>query len=531
MSSLTLELSNDKTSLQINLNEDKKLSQETLIDQIVENSNNQADAFKHMHFGLKILSFSGFFINAFFSSATILLLAEKLSFFSALKGLNAFNGQGGFLHDIVNFFPYVGKLKKDWIEDKPGRRNTMVIASLSIIFILYPLTIYLSNDFLKKAEKYEKYIIPLKSLVMIFQGLFFTLLAVLFGMAMNYFVNIILQRILKKEEYNLMKDQNKFSKPTLKEILVRIAFVCIGIAVSVVLPYLEPKILAQLSQSNPLRSYIGALLMSITILLGIQCLGLRVIIPMIKKLSLYLAYKKEGKGEKSKLSIILFSFIFYSSSITFFSISAYLSRSPLFSSPVLNNVISSTSSAFAIGFNILGCTFIFMMTMLLVDSRELTKKLLSDNKEDELDAHTSIKNNKIAGSILIVLPAVFVSCASIVLIYSKVKNLKYLDFILDKPYLAVAFSFILSAMIFSGISLYGKTQSVQNNVDLIKKFGGIEKIQEHVNIKQKKIDNIAQNTEEIKHDETSAIEKNPKEKISYESIINNIKLTLNVEGI
>jgi hypothetical protein len=469
MSTQILTLSDNSHELQLNYNPNQKDSngnvksfKDQLISRIINDSNDQVTSFKHLPFSLKICAFVAFFINSFFANLllNILLATAALLSFSVLRGFNGFNGQGGFLHDIVNFFPYVGKLKKDWIDDDPKRYYSMIIGTLTILCVIYPMILYASDDLLKKAEQYTKYARLLKSFAMIFQGFCLTFFAVLFGMALNYFINIALKKHLTKEEYDLMKDQTKYSTPTKTELIARLSVASLGVIGSITIKYFTPKILEQISQSNPLYQYISYFLASAVILLGIQCLSIRVLIPMIRKLCLKYARENDGQGRRKKRNIIGLSFLFYSASILFFVLAAYFDKSPLFSNPVFNNLVLASCSSFAISFNILGCLFIFMMTMLLIDSRELTTKLLSDSDEDKNRARNIIIRNKIIGASLLTGSTILITSTVLILIYSEVNNLKYLEFFTSRPYLAIAMSFLLSVMIFAGIAMYGKTNQL-----------------------------------------------------------------------
>ena len=495
MNSVILTLSKDSRLFQLTYNSgltnadlrSEKDLKPRLIDQIVRNSNDHANSFQHLPIGLKICVFAAFFISSFFTNLVlnILLLSAALISFSILRGFNGFNGQGGFLHDIVNFFPYVGKLKKDWIEDDPKRLNTMIIGSLAIVCAIYPAALYLSEDFLKKAEDYGKYTNLIKSFVMILQGFFFTLLAVLFGMALNYFINIFLKTRLTKDEYDLMKDQTKYSKPAKTELITRLIVASLGVIVSVVGAYLKPKILAQISTANPFYPYISVLITSIVILLGIQCLSTRIMIPIVRKLMLKCARENDGKGKRKKRNIIFLAFMFYFLSIVFFSLNTYFDKLKFFQNVIVNNVILASFTGLGISCNILGCLFIYMMTMLLIDSRALSTKLLSDIERDKNEAKSDIRRNKIIGAIILIGAVVSITSIAALLIYSEINHLKYMDFFISRPYLTIIYSFLLSVMIFSGIAFYGKTSIIEKSVGLIEKFGGVEEIQKLMNEAQR----------------------------------------------
>ena len=511
MINYTLKLHDDSHPFILNLNNnlqdsEKKISlRQQIIDQIVRSSNDQVNSFKYLPAILKGSAVLTFFLNSFFSNNIInLSLKEKrLLDFSLLRGFGGLHNQGGLFHDLVNFFPYIGQLKKDWVDDNPTRIPTMIFGVLTTICLIYPAILYLSDDFLKKAEYYEKYANTIKSLAMIFQGFFLTLTAVLFGMALNYFVNLILKKTLKKNEYDSMKDQAKYSKTTRKEITVRCSLALIGIVVSALMPYLKPKILEQISTLNPLYPYVSFLLTGISILLGIQCLSIRILVPMFKKMLLKHTRKNEGYGGREKTKICCISFAFYALAIVFFALTAYLDKFPLFSNLILNNLTLASFTGIAIIFNILACQFIFMATMLLVDSRELTTDLLSGENKKQKKAEKVILNNKIIGGFLLGTATLFICAIAFILIYSKVKDLKYLDKIFLRPYLAISLSILLSVMVFIGMALYGKSSIIEYNVCLINKAGGAEGIERDINnIVNHNSNNI--NALESKNDESKA---------------------------
>jgi hypothetical protein len=485
MNNAVLTFSEKSYSLSLNFNSELKDDKgeardlkNQIISQIVKNSNDQANSFQHLPTSLKFCAFAAFFINSFFANLILnVLISSALLTFAAIRGFNAFNGQGGLLHDIVNFFPYVGKLKKDWIEDDPKRLNTMIFGSIVMLCVVYPAVLYLSNDFLKKAEYFEKYSHLIKSFVMVFQGLFMTLFAVLFGMALNYFVNLILKKKLNEKEYSLMKDQTQYSKPTKVEVITRVLIASLGLAGSIGIKYYTPKILEQISTSNPFYSYVSVLLTAGLIMLGVQCLSTRVLIPMIRKLMLKHAREKEGKGRRKKVSIIILALTFYFSSIALFGLSAYLEKSVLFQNPVIQNLVVASCTGFGISFNILGCMFIFMMTMLLVNSREIATKLLSNDSKEKQEAKSDIKRNKIIGGGLLFCTSAFISIIVGAVIYSEIYNLQYLDLFKSKPYLVIALSLLIPIMIFTGIALYGKSKIIEKNCNIIEKSGGVDQIQ------------------------------------------------------
>ena len=273
----------------------------------------------------------------------------------------------------------------------------------------------------------------------------------------------------------------KYSKTTRKEITVRCFLALIGIGVSALMPYLKPKILEQISTLNPLYPYVSFLLTGIGILLGIQCLSIRILVPTFKKMLLKHARKNEGCGGREKTKICCISLAFYAITIALFALTAYLDKSPLFSNLILNNLTLASFTGIAIIFNILACQFIFMATMLLVDSRELTTDLLSGENKKQKKAEKVILNNKIIGGFLLGTATLFICAIGFILIYSKVKDLKYLDKIFLRPYLAISLSILLSVMVFIGMALYGKSSIIEYNVYLINKAGGVEGIERDIN--------------------------------------------------
>ena len=490
MINCTLKLHDDSHPLILNLNSELKNSQgknislkQQIIDQIVRSSNDQVNSFKYLPASLKGLSLLTFFLNSFFSNNVInlSLKEEKLLDFSLLRGFGGLHNQGGLFHDLVNFFPYIGQLKKDWIDDNPNRISTMICGVLTTIYFIYPAILYFSDDFLKKAEYYEKYANTIKSLTMVFQGFFLTLTAVLFGMALNYFVNLILKKTLKQDEYDSMKNQVQYSTTTKKEIYVRCLLAFVGIGVSALIPYLKPRILERISNLNPLYPYASFLFTGIGILLGIQCLSIRILVPIFKKILLKYARKDNGNGRRNKTKICSISVAFYTIAIALFALTAYLDKSPLFSNAILNNLTLASCSGVAIIFNILACQFIFMATMLSVNSRALTTNLLSENHVKQENARKEILVNKIFGGLLLSVATLFVCTIVFILIYSKVKDLNYLDKIFLRPYFAIFLSILLSAMVFIGMALYGKSSIIEYNVGLINKAGGANKIEEYTN--------------------------------------------------
>lgn len=495
----------------INSNEDfenfkisiKNILLEKFKRKIIEDTYDHKIPFKASPSWFKALTFVSIFVESYYLITNIeaILDDERCSIkidiinYSVLQGEKSFNGPGGFLYDIANFFVRIANFALNFanINDKKTRPYKVLLKLLFMMLILMPATLFLYKKLSDSCrENYLDHYLHFNAILSVVYGFFLVGLCVFTGLILRYFTFKLLgMKILRGKEFEDCINPSVYSV-TKREWLIRISFgLIVGSIGSILLPYLKPKILALLNkalgENHWVTKYCDFTLSGLIILLGMHVAALRIIIPaIIKILNNWLLHKDDLKKNQPKISksapLVI---ILYFSAIGLFGFYAAFEKKKYFGDGTIPQILTQHSILFfAICFNILAGIFLFKLMMVCVDGRKLCDRLLSDDLVTVRKGQRTIFINKIT-SIILLLSSLSLMITMIALfIHGRYKHKVELSKIIENQWVIAIITTIFVILFFTAIAIFSKTvfleKILKNNISIKKAISDLVDMSEEL---------------------------------------------------
>lgn len=486
---------------------------------LLEKSQKYRTVFKNLPFLLKAPAAIALFATAFIgkTNESDVENIDKASH-GTNNGCNAFFGGGGSAGEsMVDLIPFLeifgslsgvlGRVKLDHKISKEDRNST--IANALLLTIGTPLLIIVFDNLDKMIPTGKNYTNLLKGLLLVTKSFTFTALSVAFGILALIAYSLVFSKFLKnhidkgeaaaktkanewldkyKVKFNDLKNadtsaqkiyiekgekiaekmgEKNFSKA---DFAIRMAIgstiaLTAMILVTLVKGYVIPAM--TIAGFNPmLISIVSAIFATLTMFLGVSCLMLRLVKPVIEAWMEKKCFEKTEiiiKGQKVKyeratamvwLPVIGFGI----AGVALFAAATIMNKFVfdkwhiVLSQGLLSQIIVS----FAILCNILFFMFIYKALPLAVDINKVVNGT-------EIEKEQYIKSRKTIGGVIIGASVSVIAGATALFIVAELKNLQNILNIIHNPITIIAFMLSTILSMFIGVALYGKTKFLEDH--------------------------------------------------------------------